>query len=199
MKKIYLLVGDPNNDTEKKSLATLLALEYVRGATESGFELRYTHLASMNFDPILHKGYRVIQSYEPDLVKFQEDVKWADHVVIIHPVWWATTPALLKGLFDRAWMPGFAFNMWKTGLFKGLGWTGHLKGKSAHIIQTSGAYPLAITLLFGSSSRLLKDGILGFAGISPIKVTKFGPVERAPAEKVTKWLKKVYEMGKKGK
>jgi putative NADPH-quinone reductase len=199
MKKIYILVGDPNDDMENKSLNTMLADEYMRGAKESGHEVRYTHLGSIKFDPILHKGYRVIQPLEPDLVQVQEDMKWADHIVIFHPVWWDSMPSLLKGMFDRMWIPGFAFNYRKTGLLKGMAWIKDLKGKSARIVQTSGSWPIIVTLIFGDPSKLMRVGILGFAGVSPIKVTKFGPATKAPEARIHKWKKKVYMLGMKGK
>ncbi len=199
MKKIYILVGDPNNDTVNKSLCTALSEQYMKGAKEAGHEVRYTHIGNIKFDPVLHKGYRVIQTLEPDLVQVQEDMKWADHIVLLHPVWWASLPAIFKGLFDRIWVPGFAFYFWKTGMMKGLGWTKMLRGKSARIIQTSGTMPFIVSALFGDPSKILKVGILGFAGISPILVTKFGPVAKAKPATVDKWMKKTYQLGKKGK
>jgi len=192
-------VGDPNGDTEYKSLSTFLADEYVRGAKEGGHELRYTHLARMQFDPILHKGYRAIQVLEPDLVKVQQDVAWADHIVIFHPVWWGSMPALLKAMFERMWMPRFAFSYWKEGILKGMGWTKLLTGKSAHIVQTSGSMPIILTILFGNPAQILKRAIFWFSGITPVRVTKFGPVEKAKPQKVEKWKQKSYELGRKGK
>ena len=199
MKKIFLFVGDPNGDTEHKSLSTLLADEYLRGAKDTGFEIRYTHLSSLQFDPVLHKGYRAIQALEPDLIKVQQDFEWADHIVVFHPVWWGSMPALLKAVFERMWMPHFAFSYWKEGFFKGLGWTKLLTGKSARIVQTSGSMPIILTILFGNPAQIMKRAIFWFSGIAPVYVTKFGPVERAPVKKVDKWKKKSYELGKKGK
>lgn len=187
MKKIYVLVGDPNNDTEKLSLNTMLAREYEKTALEAGHQVRFTHLADLQFDSVLHKGYRAIQALEPDLVKVQEDMKWADHIVILFPVWWASTPSLLKGLFDRLWLPGFAFHFKKKGLKRTDHWICELGGRSSRIIQTSGTSKWMILRKFGNPSHVLRKGILGFAGIGPNRVTWFGSVNCASPERVEKW------------
>lgn len=191
MKKIFILHGDPNPE----SLSGALTLEYEKGATQAGHEVRRINLGTLHFDPILHKGYREIQSLEPDLLKIQEDMKWADHIVFLYSVWWDNMPSLMKGMFDRMWLPGFAFHFRK----RHMGWLRELKGRSCRIIMTSGSYPLLIRILYGDPSRTLRKAILWFAGISPIRVTWFGPVNNAKSEKVNKWKSKVYEIGLNGK
>lgn len=199
MKKIYILVGDPNNDTENMSLSTMLAHEYENTAKQAGHEVRFTHLADLQFDTILHKGYRVIQPLEPDLLKVQEDMKWSDHIVICFPVWWASLPSILKGLFDRIWIPGFAFHFKKKGLKRTDHWICELEGRSARIIQNSGTGKWMILRKFGQPSHVLIKGILGFAGIGPCKVTWFDHVNNAAPERVEKWKKVVRKLAKAGK
>jgi len=91
-KKIFIFVGNPDKDT----FSTALAEGYARGAHTAGHEVRMTYISEMNFDPILHKGYKTIQECEPDLIKFQEDVRWSEHFVSIFPIWWSDMPALMK-------------------------------------------------------------------------------------------------------
>ena len=150
----------------------------------------------MRFDPILHKGYKEIQILEPDLVAFQEAVKWCDHFVVIYPNWWCTMPALLKGLFDRMWLPGFCFNMRKyADGTPTLGWIKRMKGKTAHVIVLSGSPPLFIWLLFGDYTNEIKRGILWFAGFR-VKVMHLGPADHVPEWKVDHWRHKVLHLGK---
>lgn len=49
------------------------------------------------------------QALEPCLQRCQESLLWAEHLIIVYPVWWGTMPALLKGWLDRVLLPGFAF------------------------------------------------------------------------------------------
>lgn len=188
-KKIFILLGHPDEDSFNCSLAN----EYERGANEAGHDVRRMNLGDIKFDPILHFGYRKIQELEPDLLAFQENVNWCDHFVIFYPSWWSTMPALLKGLFDRVWIPGFAYKF--TGEFS---WKKLLKGKSARMVVTSDTIPFLQRLIFGDTTNELRNGILWFAGFGPIRVKKIGYLKHFSSTGRRERIKRtVYNLGRK--
>ncbi len=184
-------MAHPDSDT----LTSHLADAYEMGALEAGHEVRRQNIGEMKFDPILHKGYRVIQELEPDLKTFQENVKWADHLVFVYPNWWGTMPALLKGLIDRAWLPGFAFNFTKImGLIPD--WIPRLKGRSARIVILANVNPWFQWFMFGEFTNELDRATLGFAGIKPVRVKVFYPSERASDAVRKGWVQKMRMLGR---
>ncbi|MEX2013473.1 MAG: NAD(P)H-dependent oxidoreductase [Parcubacteria group bacterium] len=189
-KKIFILLGHPDSD----SLNCTLADEYQRGAEEAGHEVCRMNIGEMQFDPILHRGYRLMQELEPDLLAFQENIRWCEHFVIFYPSWWSTMPALLKGLIDRTWLPGFAFRF--TSEFS---WIKLLKGRSATMFVTSDTIPLAQRLIFGDTTNELRKGILWFAGFSPVSVYKFGYLKHFGMWRRERMKRKVFNLGRKAK
>ena len=191
-KKIFLLLGHPDSESTGAEFLS----SYEQGAKDGGFEVRRTNLGDIHFDPILHKGYKTIQALEPDLLRMQEDIKWADHFVIIYPNWWITMPALLKGLFDRMWLPGFAFHFHTNNMM----WDKLMKGKTARVFVTMDANPILERFMVGDFTNEIKRGILGFAGFK-VHLKKIGPMKKLnvhPARK-EKWKLMFYSMGKKGR
>lgn len=189
-KNIFILLGHPDNLT----LSSALADAYERGARAGGHHVRRQNIGDMKFDPILHKGYKVIQELEPDLKTFQENVSWADHLIIVYPNWWGTTPALLKGLFDRAWLPGFAFRFNKNGF----GWQQLLRKKTARIVICAATPGIISFALFGDFTNEMARATLGFAGIHT-RISMFSPSEKA-SEKMRKgWIQKAEQLGKRAR
>ncbi len=180
-------MGHPNTQT----LTGRLADAYELGALQAGHEVRRQNIGEMQFDPILHNGYKTIQELEPDLKTFQQNVRWADHVLILYPNWWATMPALLKGLIDRAWLPGFAFRFHK----KDPWWDKLLKGKSARIIILANTYPWVTRFFFGDFTNELARATLEFSGIYPVRIKVFAPSEKASAAKHTEWIRIMQKLG----
>jgi len=58
-------------------------------------------------------------------------ITWADHIIFQFPLWWFSTPAILKGWFDRVLVKGFAYDAGK--IFN----DGLLKGKTASLVVTT--------------------------------------------------------------
>jgi putative NADPH-quinone reductase len=192
-KKIFILVAHPDKET---TMTSEFALLYQTSAEKAGHEVKKINLGDLSFDPILHKGYKTIQALEPDLKKVQEAITWCDHFVVLYPNWWCSMPALLKGMFDRMWLPGFAFNMRKTKQgTPALGWRKRLKGKTARVIVLSGTHPFFIWAMFGDYTNEIKMGILWFAGFKA-RTTLLGPSETAPEWKRNEWRRKVARLGK---
>lgn len=193
-KKIFLLLGHP----DISGFCGEIAGAYEEGARAAGHQVTRMNIGEMQFDPILHKGYRERQELEPDLVRFQTLVTGSDHFVVVYPVWWVGMPALLKGLFDRAWLPGSAFRYIKTsGGKRTMFWHRLFRGKSARIIMTSGTLPLLVRFLPGNVNAQLRWGILWFAGFR-VRSTWFGPAEGIPERRRQRWLAHVRTMGRKG-
>jgi putative NADPH-quinone reductase len=187
-RRILVLDGHPSD----RSLCRALGEAYERGARSSGAEVRRTVVAHLVFDPVLRGGYGGEQPLEPDLVRAQEDIAWADHLVFVHPVWWSDLPALLKGFVDRVFLPGFAFKYRTSGL-----WDKLLRGKSARIVHTQDAPSWYYRFFVGRPSvRALRDGVLGFCGVAPVRLSAFGGVRRSSAARRAAWLARVEELGR---
>lgn len=189
-KNIVVICGHPDADTFTGSILD----HYQAAAEDAGHSVKRYNLGDLHFDPILHKGYKVIQALEPDLLELQQAITECDHLVIGYPNWWTTMPALLKGLFDRFWLPGFAFNFNKQ--TKKV--EAHLKGKTAHVYVLSGSHsPFKTWWNYGDYTNEIQYGILEFAGIKT-RVTTYGPCERVSDACRAKWITQVESHGKAG-
>ena len=190
MKKILIINGHPNNE----SLNFALAAAYKKGALEAGAEIKEIVIAELQFNPNLQGGYQKRTELEPDLLEAWEKIKWADHLVWVHPVWWGGLPAITKGFLDRVFLPGFAFQYRENSVW----WDKLLKGKTAHIITTLDQPVWYYWLAFGKPSvNQLKKSTLEFCGVKPVKVSYFGPVKSSDENTRKKWLAKVELSGKK--
>lgn len=188
MKKILIINGHPNSD----SYCHALAHAYKQAAIKGGNEVWLTNTNELKFQQNLEHGYSKRTELEPDLLVAQQKITWADHLVIIHPVWWGSVPAQLKGFFDRVLLPGFAFKYREKGLL----WDKLLAGKTGHVIYTTDT-PLWIYRFFyrAPSVNQVKDRVLGFCGITPVKVTGIGPIRGSDPEFRKRWLEKVSQLG----
>lgn len=97
--------------------------------------------------------------------KFQDEIKKADNLVILFPVWWGYIPAILKNFFDNTLTSGFAFKYKKDGQMEKL-----LAGKTAQVFYSYDDSKLFYTLQGNPIKTILKYNTLEFCGL---KVTAF--------------------------
>ena len=190
MKKILIINGHPNKD----SLNFAIAAAYKKGAESAGAEIKEIIIAGLKFNPNLQGGYQKRTELEPDLLDAWDKIKWADHLVWVHPVWWGGLPAITKGFIDRVFLPGFAFQYRENSVW----WDKLLKGKTAHIFTTLDQPGWTYRFMFGRPSiNQLRRSTLEFCGVKPVKVTLFGPVKGSGEDTRKKWLKKAEQAGNK--
>lgn len=129
---------------------------------------------------------------EEDLVKAQELIRWADHLVFVYPIWWGTMPAVLKGFFDRVFLPGFAYKYRDKSPL----WDKLLKGKTAHLLVTMDTPPWYNRWIYRRAGhQVMKRNILGFCGIKTVRITEFSPVSSSTEAMRAKWLEKSRKLG----
>lgn len=189
-KKILIINGHPN----KESLNYGFAEAYKKGALEGNATVDEITIADLKFNPNLEFGYQKRIELEPDLLMAWEKIKWADHLVWIHPVWWGGLPAMMKGFIDRLFLPGLAFQYRENSLF----WDKLLKGKTARIITTLDQPNWYYWLVYGRPSvNQLKKSTLEFCGVRPVKVSYFGIIKNSKVKTRQKWISEVEKLGRK--
>lgn len=171
-----------------------LAEAYVGHARYFGHQVRVLNLNMLQFDPVLHGGYRSVQPLEPDLEMAQEALRWAEHLTFIYPIWWGSVPAVLKGFLDRVLQPGFAFKYRAGNHFP----EKLLKGRSAHIVATMDTPPWYFRWFYlAPGLRQLKKNTLEFCGVQPVRTLALGPVLGSSSPRRARWLEKVRDLAEK--
>lgn len=189
MKKILIIQGHP----DAESFCFVLGETYKQAALKSGAVIKEIIVRELDFNPNLQFGYRKRTELEPCLLEAQEKIRWAEHIVIIHPVWWGSLPAIFKGFLDRVFLPGFFFKKRPGSIW----WDKLLKGKSARIIYTLDT-PALFWWLSGKPSYIaLKYITLQYCGVKPVRATAIGIVRLSDEEKRNKWIRKIEKLGLK--
>ncbi|QDT39908.1 NAD(P)H-dependent oxidoreductase [Stratiformator vulcanicus] len=187
-RKVLVVLGHPRIDSYCGALATA----YATGAAGAGHDVRRLDLAESEFDPVVRLTSAKDQPTEPEIIRSRELIEWCEHLVLVYPTWWGTTPALLKGWFDRVFVSDWAFRTREDSPL----WDGLLGGRSARIITTMDAPPWAHRLLFGAPGvKAIKYATLRFCGIKPVKTKLIGSVKGSTPSRREKWLSSVERLG----
>lgn len=172
-RRILLIEGHP--EAGARHLNHALADAYADGAEAGGHTVRRVVVAELDF-PLLRSAQDWEQgSLPPALQGAQDDLTWAQHVVLFFPLWLGDMPALLKGFLEQVARPGFAFKKEGNNPFGHKG----LSGRSARVVVTMGMPALVYRWYFRAHSlKSLERNILGFVGFAPIRETLVGTVDK---------------------
>lgn len=188
-KRILIIDGHPDPDPARFCHA--LAAAYAEGAAESKQQVRLITLASLDF-PLLRSAAEWDVAPVDTIAEAQRSIAWAEHIVIVFPLWLGNMPALLKAFFEQVLRPGFGFDPKGPPLRNGL-----LTGRSARVVVTMGM-PAALYrwFFFALGLRSLDRNILKFCGIGPIANTVIGSGGGAEIADRQKWLGKIKALGR---
>ena len=114
------------------------------------------------FDPVLS-----FKEEHPDLKRYETFIETHNKFIFIYPIWWNAPPAILKGFLEIVFHQGFAFHFEPTGIPNVGRPIGHLKGKRAVTLTTSGSP----TWLFWAYQRkrgkkVVKKDVLEMSGMT---------------------------------
>ncbi|MBL8599381.1 MAG: NAD(P)H-dependent oxidoreductase [Devosia sp.] len=108
--RVMVLHAHPLETSYNRSLCNAV----VDALTAKGHQVDLVDLYAENFDPVLSREDRlryhdVPDNITPDLKPYVDRLMAAEGMVVVHPVWNYGFPAILKGYFDKVFMPGVSF------------------------------------------------------------------------------------------
>lgn len=181
--KHLIVFSHPN----PKSFNRAIVDTYAQALKDKGHEVRIRDLYRMKFDPVLKKTEMANfkKNYYPDDIKAEHDnIRWADIITLVFPIWWGGPPAVMKGYLERVLSEGFAYTDGPKGL---------LSDKKVFTISTLDA-PHEVyekNGIYASMNKILDDVTYQFAAIKGIGHKYFASVSVVSDEERRKMLEEV--------
>ena len=169
--KHLIIFAHPN----QQSLNRALVERVVQASHEMNVETIVRDLYTLNFNPIL--SWDELDACQAGIVsaevKFEQNqIKEADLITLVYPLWWMGFPAILKGYLDRVLSYGFAYqneNNISVGLLE--------HKKIQQFITMGNSIEKYQQLGFDKALKsCLVDGLFNFCGITDIQHDIFGNI-----------------------
>lgn len=176
--------------------AILAAVE--RGLKTGGHKCRVINLDQDDFDPVMRSkdllafvgagraGKDALDAIDDQVREYKEHLEWAEHLVMIFPIWWMTTPAMTKGFIDKVIFPAIAYDM-KDGRL-----VSRLSLRKVTVITTMNTPADVYRDVFGNplEGSLIK-GTFRQIGIQNIEWTSLNEVKLVSNEQRETWLEDI--------
>ncbi len=206
--KIFIVHAHP----EPQSFNTALFELSVGVLRRLGHEVKVSDLCAMDFNPVAgaadfteraNPDYLVYaleqrHGYEngtlaPDILAEIEKVLWCDLLILNFPLFWFSTPAILKGWIDRVIRPGVAYEFEDSDSGEGVP-TGLLRARAALVFTTSNTYPERERSVFGDPLETIwKNCIFDLCGVKTFHRRNFEVIVTSTPEERREWLREAVE------
>ena len=183
--RVLIVLAHPDPTSFNHALAGAVA-----DALESaGHEVTLRDLYAEGFDPVLPAVEIPSECELPDdLASWCSELASADGIVIVHPNWWGSPPAMLKGWIDRVFRPGLAYNFLEGDSGEGVP-AGLLRARSALVLNTANTSAERERAVFGDPlERIWRDCVFGLCGVGDVTRRTFGVVVTSSPEERASWL-----------
>lgn len=181
MLRCLILVGHPI----RGSFNAALAERYAEILRAGGAQVRLLQLAELDVPPTLLTRQPGDAEMVGDVARVWDDMQWADHFVLVHPLWWGGMPAKLKALLDVVLQSGKAYR-YEGG--KPLP-VGFLHGRTARLIVTSDTPAWYMALVYGNAHfRQVKHQILKFVGYDKMLLTHCSVIRNSTPDQRARML-----------
>jgi NAD(P)H dehydrogenase (quinone) len=111
MTRVLVLFAHPCEESFSAALKTVV----VDTLTKRGWEVDLCDLYAEGFDPVLtaqeRRAYQLIPANCAPVQGYVDRLRAAEALVMVFPVWNFGFPAILKGYFDRVFLPGVSFTL----------------------------------------------------------------------------------------
>jgi NAD(P)H dehydrogenase (quinone) len=180
---ILIITAHPSSKADTHTIASI----YKEKKESQGHTVEVVDLYSDKYKVDLLK-FENIREFVPSNVqkKFQEQIVWANEIVIVHPVWWSSAPAILKNWVDLTVWPRVAYQYTPEGKIKKL-----LEGRTAKVFATCGGpswwYHVPFVLPLKSFWSIC---VFGYCGIDLVDFKVCGNLDKWKDEKRAKHLEK---------
>lgn len=102
-----------------ESFAAAAHATVLEALSAAGHDVTDVDLYAEGFDPVLSRQERLDYQNTTRNVRavrqYDDQLAAAEAIVLVYPSWWYGMPAMLKGYFDRVWLPGVAFDVTPDG------------------------------------------------------------------------------------
>ncbi len=193
MKRILVIKGHP----KENSFCNALADRYIKGARAARNKVEVVNVKDLSLEKFIKFEHKKNPDLPLDLIKVKKLITWADHLVFVYPIWWATPPAMMKLFIEIIFTSGFAFRYKDPVAGMIPSWDKLLVGKSARLISTMDSSSIYYKWVLRDPSFKMMKANLNFCGIGSVKRNYFGSVKLSSDERKGKWLEKVYRVGMK--
>ena len=188
-RRILLINGHP--DASPSRLCAALSEAYAKGAIACGHEARRVCLGGLDV-PLLASQAEFDAPPPAHIAALQADLSWAEHLVLVFPLWLGGAPAKLKALLEQMMRRGFGFQIDAKGM------SARLRGRSARLIVTMGMPAAVYRLYFGAQGVMsVERGVLRLTGMNPVRDTFLGGVATASPARRRTWLDRIEKLGAK--
>ena len=169
------------------------------GLKKGGHQCKVINLDKDGFDPVMREkdlkafatagriGPDGLEGVDPIILRYMKKLRWAEHIVMIFPIWWMTMPAMMKGFIDKVIFPGIAYKMEDSKLVSTLSGLKHVT-----VISTMNTPGEVYRDIFGNSleGSLIK-GTFNQIGIHDVRWICLEMVKQRGDEKRWLWLDEI--------
>lgn len=184
--RVSVVVGNPRPESFCHAIAQA-AIAQLRAA---GHATIVHDLQREGFDPVATAAeVETRVSTDPLVERHCAELAEADGLIVVHPVWWAGPPAILKGWIDRVVRRGVAYDRVSGADDAHMGHVGRLRLRAAAVFNTADTPPEIEEKVFRDPcGSLWHQYVAAMCAIPSFERHVFRVMETSTAEMRAAWL-----------